>query len=71
VDRIFDFLNTRNPYGKGYKKPLYKNEIETMKKTIIPLVDYLLSLTNVDGIPISNTPRKTFIIGKLMRTIVF
>ncbi|KAL5245952.1 hypothetical protein ACI65C_013360 [Semiaphis heraclei] len=22
IDRIFDFLNTRNPFGKGFKKPL-------------------------------------------------
>ncbi|KAL5236881.1 hypothetical protein ACI65C_004291 [Semiaphis heraclei] len=36
IDRIFDFLNTRNPYGKGYKKPLYKSDIGNMKKTIIP-----------------------------------
>ncbi|XP_060855698.1 uncharacterized protein LOC132933424 [Metopolophium dirhodum] len=63
IDRIFDFLNTRNPYGKGYKKPLYKSDIENMKKTIIPLVDYLLSLTNINGTFICDTPRRTFIIG--------
>lgn len=65
IDRVFDFLNSRNPFGKGFKKPLYKNDIIYMKKKILPLVDYLLSLTNINGIPICDTPRKTFIIGKL------
>jgi len=39
-----------------------------MKKTIIPLVDYLLSLTNINGTLICDTPRRTFIIGKLQQT---
>lgn len=41
-----------------------------MKKTIIPLVDYLLSLTNINGTLICDTPRRTFIIGKLQQTII-
>ncbi|KAL4089272.1 hypothetical protein QTP88_024329 [Uroleucon formosanum] len=49
IDRIFDFLNTRHPFGKGYKILLYKSAIENMKKTIIQLVDYLLILTNING----------------------
>uniref|UniRef100_A0A2S2NSV2 THAP domain-containing protein 9 n=1 Tax=Schizaphis graminum TaxID=13262 RepID=A0A2S2NSV2_SCHGA len=63
IDRIFDFLNTRNPFGKGFKKPLYRDNIKEVENMIKPLVDYLLSLTDIKGIPIHSTPRKTFVIG--------
>jgi len=60
---LFDFLNTRSPFGKGFKKPLYQNDIEKQKGIILPLIEYLLKLTDVKGIPICSTPRKTFVIG--------
>jgi len=60
---LFDFLNTRSPFGKGFKKPLYQNNVEKQKGIILPLIEYLLKLTDVKGIPISSTPRKTFVIG--------
>ncbi|CAI6368667.1 unnamed protein product [Macrosiphum euphorbiae] len=63
IDRLFDFLNTRSPFGKGFKKPLYQNNVEKQKGIILPLIKYLLKLTDVKGIPISSTPRKTFVIG--------
>jgi hypothetical protein len=62
IDRLFDFLNSRNQFNKGFKKPLYK-DVDNMKKTILPLVDYLLNITDVKGILISHTPRKSFVIG--------
>lgn len=64
VDRIFDFLNSRNPFGKGFKKPLYRDNLEQVENMIKPLVDYLLSLTDIKGTPIHSTPRKTFVIGE-------
>lgn len=64
IDRLFDFLNSRNPFGKGFKKPLYRGSIESMKTIIMPIIEYLLSLTDVKGIPLYLTPRKTFLIGK-------
>lgn len=63
IDRIFDFLNSRNPFGKGFKKLLYRDNLEQVENMIIPLVDYLLNLTDITGIPIHLTPRKTFVIG--------
>jgi hypothetical protein len=58
-------LNTRSPFGKGFKKPLYQNNVERQKEVILPLIEYLLKLTDVKGIPIYSTPRKTFVIGLL------
>jgi len=56
-------LNTRCPFGKGFKKPMYQNNVEKQKGIILPLIKYLLKLTDVKGIPICLTPRKTFVIG--------
>jgi len=30
IDEIFDFLNSRNPFGKGFKKPIFLNDISTI-----------------------------------------
>jgi hypothetical protein len=64
IDQIFDFLNSRNPCGKGFKKPLYRDDMNRMQCIMIPLVEYLLNLIDIKGIPIYLTPRKTFVIGK-------
>lgn len=63
IDRIFDFLNSRNPFGKGFKKPLYRNDVDRMKSIIIPQIKYLLKLTNIEGKLLYLTPRKTFVLG--------
>ncbi|XP_050064548.1 uncharacterized protein LOC126553424 [Aphis gossypii] len=34
-----------------------------MKNIILPIIEYLLSLTDVKGLPLYLTPRKTFLIG--------
>ncbi|KAL4085368.1 hypothetical protein QTP88_027227 [Uroleucon formosanum] len=49
IDQIFDFLNSRNPYRKGFKKPLYKDDVKRMKCIMIPLVQYLLNLKDFKG----------------------
>jgi hypothetical protein len=64
IDSIFDFLNSRNPFGKGFKKPLYRNDVDRMRCIIIPQIEYLLKLTNIEGKFLYLTPRKTFILGK-------
>lgn len=34
IDEIFDFLNSRNPFGKGFKKPIFLNDIDNLQKRI-------------------------------------
>ncbi len=63
IDRLFDFLNGRNPFGTGFKKPIYGNNIEYLKIKIIPLVKYLFSLNDPNGMPLYRGGRKTFVIG--------
>lgn len=48
VDRIFDFLNVRNPWGRGYKSPLRTSNDKRWRAKIMDEVNYLsqLKLTN-------------------------
>lgn len=60
VDRVFDFLNFRNPFGEEFKKPLNRDNLEQVKN----VVDYLSSLTAIKRTLIYSTPRKTFVINE-------
>lgn len=44
IDHIFDFLNSRNPFGKGVKTPITTSSISNLESVIIPLVNYLFTL---------------------------
>lgn len=35
IDEIFDFLNSRNPFAKGLKQPIYIHNIQYLEKKII------------------------------------
>lgn len=63
IDRIFDFLNSRLPFAKGYKKPIYADKIYSLEKSILPLVQYLFTLIDQNDKPLYQGKKKTFIIG--------
>jgi len=67
IDRLFDFLNSRNPFANGFKSPIFRSNLEYLELVIIPLVDYLFTLqvkNNNDTIShIYTTSKKTFVIG--------
>ena len=66
VDRLFDLLNSRNPYAKGYKKPLLlKNKAEWIS-TIDSSVEYLHSLKDEFGCPLLSHRRHTFVRGLIV-----
>ena len=63
IDRLFDVLNVRNPFGKGFKCPL-KQSNSTVWQSVIDLsISYLLELKCEDGAPLVKHRRKTFVIG--------
>jgi len=66
VDRLFDFLNSRNPFSKGFKSAIFEKNILALEDIIIPLIDYLYSLNiikkNVSR-PLYKSENKTFVIG--------
>lgn len=64
IDRLFDFLNSRNPVTKsGFKKPIYYDRIPRLEKSMMQILKYLYSLTDLKGEPLYRSPRKTFILG--------
>ena len=65
IDRLFDILNSRNPLGKGYKKPLRPSSKDTWEEILRSTASYLLGLkSNTENKqPLSKHPRKTFVIG--------
>lgn len=34
IDRLFDFLNSRSPFGKGFKKPITPNCIQNLRNMV-------------------------------------
>ncbi|KZC08093.1 THAP domain-containing protein 9 [Dufourea novaeangliae] len=63
IDRIFDFLNSRSPIGKGFKKPLRLADIPSLKIAMEKRIEYLFRLRNSNGQFIYQSRKKTFIIG--------
>ena len=63
IDRLFDLLNSRNPHGKAFKKPLTLADMCGWQSTLTSTAKYLLSLKSLEGVPIIKHPRKTFVLG--------
>ena len=63
VDRLFDVLNSRSAFNKGYKKPLFLYDKERWFKILQESIDYLGKLTTITGQLITTHRRKTFLVG--------
>ncbi|KYN22497.1 THAP domain-containing protein 9 [Trachymyrmex cornetzi] len=63
IDWLFDVLNSRNPFGKGFKQPLTKNRLTYLKEVIPEKINYLFNLEAKDGTKLIKTGRRTFIYG--------
>lgn len=62
IDEIFDFLNSRNPFGKGFKKPIFLNNIDFLQQRIEQKIEYLYTLVGPDNNKLCVGKRKTFIL---------
>ena len=69
IDRLFDLLNTKNPFGKGYKKPLRYEDKTRWISTIDTSISYLLGLKDIDGTPLFLHRRKTFVVGLVIAAL--
>ena len=65
IDKLFNILNSRNPFANGYKTPLKLDNKSVWEEIFTSSAHYLLSLkTNATRSQfLSTTQRKTFIIG--------
>lgn len=72
IDRLFDFLNTRNPFGKGFKSPIFPSNVDFLESVVVPIVQYLFSLKiqnqskNLQFVHTTN--KKSFVIGFAIAT---
>lgn len=65
VDRLFDLMNSKSPFGRGFKSPLSEKNKAFWEPILKESKYYLLSLT-IDGKNILSHGRKTFALGFLM-----
>lgn len=63
IDRLFDLLNSRNPFGKEYKQPITKYNLPYLKIMVEDCSKYLFQLKSKENRPLHLTARKTFIYG--------
>lgn len=65
-DKLFDFLNSRNPVAKGFKAPLRRCNKGTWINFFEEAKQYISGMTDASGTPIFRTPRKTPFLGFLV-----
>lgn len=72
IDRIFDFSNTRNPFRKGFKSPIFPSNVDFFESVVVPIIKYLFSLkiqnqsNNLQFVHTIN--KKSFVIGFAIAT---
>lgn len=65
IDRIFDILNCRNPFGKGFKAPIRPATLEYFEDVFSDAISYLKSL-EIDGTLLIHDMKKTFAVGFIL-----
>lgn len=63
IDCLFDFLNVRNPWRKGFKSPLRQNNEHVWRARVLDELNYLRRLKRHNGQLIFQSQRKTGFIG--------
>ena len=63
INRSFDFMNSRNPFAKGYKVPLRRSTEDSWRKSILAEIEYLKGITDVTGTPMYKTRRYVSFVG--------
>ncbi|EFN74744.1 THAP domain-containing protein 9, partial [Camponotus floridanus] len=63
IDRLFDFMNSRNPFGIGFHAPITRNNFNALEAIIIEKISYLFLLKTKTGDMLCMSGRRTFICG--------
>jgi len=71
VDYVFDFLNVRNPWGKGFKSPLKSENEYIWRPKVLSAINYLSRLKLFDHKPIYSCSRKMGFIGFCTAVLIF
>lgn len=62
LDQLFDFLNSRDPFGKHFKGPIKQDNLPYINNMLRTTLTYLGNL-KIENIPILSHPRRTFALG--------
>ena len=62
-DCLFDLLNSRNPFGKGYKAPLKPSNLNFWMSLVYEAYSYISNLRDLKGVLMTHSRRKTPFIG--------
>lgn len=65
IDKIFDILNCRNPFGKGFKAPIRPATLNYFEEVFSDVIEYLKSL-KIDNVLLIHHMRKTFAVGFIL-----
>ena len=65
INNLFDILNTRSRFGKGFKSPITVENLPEIETYVKECEEYLGTLRDTRKILLSQGPRKTFILGFL------
>ena len=63
MNNLFDILNSKSKFGRGYKAPLSLENYSEICKYLTDGIDILESLTDTDGVKIICGSRKTYVEG--------
>ena len=63
IDKLFDYLNSRNPCAKGYKHPFNRHNFDERKKRMLSLLPYFAKIRDMKGTQIMTGSRKTALLG--------
>lgn len=63
LDKVFDILNARTQFGKGFKSATNRNNAEWRIRFLEESKNFLLNLEDSTGKKIVKTKRRTFVIG--------
>ena len=66
IDKLFDILNSRYAYARGFKHPIRIQNLEGIEKTFIATSEYLLALNSTERQLLVYSRHKTFILGFVM-----
>ncbi len=66
IDRLFDLLNSRNKFGKGFKSPMHLGNFSVRSSVIDESIEYLVGLKDSDGKSLLKNRRHTFVKGMVI-----
>jgi hypothetical protein len=63
LDKLFDILNSKSTFGKGYKRAITVHNMNVRLQFLLEMKQFLLELKDSNGCRLIHSKRKTFVLG--------